>query len=67
MVLGGKVNRDVVSAINRHDRRAVGLSGEDAGLIVARQRDADLGFVGDVTDVDDRILDHAARATASSR
>ena len=56
MVLGGKVNRDVVSAINRHDRRAVGLSGEDAGLIVARQRDADLGFVGDVTDVDDRIL-----------
>ena len=56
MVLGGKVNRDVVSAINRHDRQAVGLSGEDAGLIVARQRDADLGFVGDVTDVDDRIL-----------
>jgi len=56
MVLGGKVNRDVVSAINRHDRRAVGLSGEDAGLIVARQRNADLGFVGDVSDVDDRIL-----------
>jgi acetylglutamate kinase len=56
MVLGGKVNRDVVSAINRHDRRAVGLSGEDAGLIVARQRDAALGFVGDVADVDDRIL-----------
>ena len=56
MVLGGKVNRDVVSAINRHDRQAVGLSGEDAGLIVARQRDADLGYVGDVTDVDDRIL-----------
>jgi acetylglutamate kinase len=56
MVLGGKVNRDVVSAINRHDRRAVGLSGEDAGLIVARQRDPDLGFVGDVTNVDDRII-----------
>ena len=56
MVLGGKVNRDVVSAINRHDRRAVGLSGEDAGLIVARQRDEALGFVGDVADVDDRII-----------
>jgi acetylglutamate kinase len=56
MVLGGKVNRDVVAALNRHDRRAVGLSGEDAGLILARQRHADLGFVGDVTGVDDRIL-----------
>jgi acetylglutamate kinase len=56
MVLAGKVNRDVVAAINRHDRRAVGLSGEDAGLIIARQRDADLGFVGDVAEVDDRVL-----------
>src|SRR3954447_24283029 len=57
MVLAGKVNRDIVAAINLHDRRAVGLSGEDAGLIIARQRDADLGFVGDVAEADDRVLD----------
>jgi acetylglutamate kinase len=56
MVLNGQVNREVVSAINRHDHLAVGLSGEDAGLIVARQRHPDLGFVGDVTNVNPKIL-----------
>ena len=40
MVLVGKVNRDIVSAINVHGPLAVGLSGEDAGLIEATQRDA---------------------------
>lgn len=62
MVLGGRVNRDLVSAINRHHHRAVGLSGEDAGLIVARQRDATLGFVGDVVDVNRSILDTLSAA-----
>jgi len=57
MVLGGQVNREIVSAINRHDHVAVGLSGEDAGLITARQRHASLGFVGDVAGVDRAILD----------
>ncbi len=57
MVLGGRVNREIVSAINRHHRQAVGLSGEDAGLIVARQRDAALGYVGDVVDVNRTIID----------
>lgn len=57
MVLSGQVNADIVSAINRRDQVAVGLSGEDAGLIVATQRDPDLGFVGDVVDVNHRILD----------
>ncbi len=57
MVLGGQVNRDIVSAINRHDHIAVGLSGEDAGLIIADQRDPALGFVGDVAKVNRRILD----------
>ena len=50
MVLVGKVNRDIVSAINVHGPLAVGLSGEDAGLIVAAARDPELGFVGDVDD-----------------
>ena len=35
MVLVGKVNRDIVAAINVHGPLAVGVSGEDAGLIQA--------------------------------
>jgi acetylglutamate kinase len=57
MVLTGSVNADIVSAINQRDRVAVGLSGEDAGLITAEQRHIDLGYVGDVVEVDRRILD----------
>ncbi len=57
MVLTGSVNADIVSAINQRDRVAVGLSGEDAGLITAQQRHVDLGYVGDVVEVDRRILD----------
>lgn len=57
MVLAGRIGGDIVSAINRHDPVAVGLSGEDAGLILASQRDEALGYVGDVTSVDKRILD----------
>jgi acetylglutamate kinase len=56
MVLVGKVNRDIVGAINVHAPLAVGLSGEDAGLIRATVRDSDLGFVGDVEAVDASIL-----------
>jgi acetylglutamate kinase len=56
MVLVGKVNRDIVSAINVHGPLAVGLSGEDAGLITAGARDPQLGFVGDVHAVNPAIL-----------
>ena len=57
MVLVGKVNRDIVSAINVHAPLAVGLSGEDAGLITASARAPELGFVGDVADVNTGILE----------
>jgi acetylglutamate kinase len=57
MVLVGKVNRDVVAAINVHGPVAVGLSGEDAGLILASARNPDLGFVGDVAAVNPTILE----------
>ncbi len=57
MVLVGKVNRDIVSAVNVHGPLAVGLSGEDANLITATVRDVELGFVGDVTLVDPTILE----------
>lgn len=57
MVLVGKVNREVVSAINVHGALAVGLSGEDASLIRASARNPDLGFVGDVEAVNTGILE----------
>jgi acetylglutamate kinase len=56
MVLVGKVNRDIVRAVNVHGALAVGLSGEDANLIRAAARSADLGYVGDVVDVDPVIV-----------
>ena len=57
MVLVGKVNRDIVSAINVHGPLAVGLSGEDAGLITASARAPELGYVGDVEAVNPGIID----------
>ena len=57
MVLVGKVNRDIVGAINVHAPIAVGLSGEDAGLIRAIIRNSELGFVGDVEAVDASIIE----------
>jgi acetylglutamate kinase len=56
MVLVGKVNRDIVSAINVHGALAVGLSGEDANLITATARSEALGYVGDVVRVDPVIV-----------
>jgi acetylglutamate kinase len=57
MVLVGKVGRDIVGAINVHGAYAVGLSGEDGGLITAAPRDEALGFVGDVVSVQPGIIE----------
>jgi acetylglutamate kinase len=54
MVLVGKINRELVATINGQagaEPVAVGVSGEDAGLLTVTQRDPALGFVGDVTEV----------------
>jgi acetylglutamate kinase len=56
MVLVGKVNREIVSLINRHGPHAVGISGEDAGLLLATERHPELGFVGDVEAVNPHIV-----------
>ncbi len=61
MALVGKVNREVVASVNRHGSYAVGLSGEDAGLLTAVARDERLGFVGDVGKVDPSILERLIR------
>ncbi len=69
MVLGGKVNKEIVANINRHDGRAVGLSGKDGRLIVARKLEVkavnpdtltpeiiDVGMVGEVETVNPAII-----------
>jgi acetylglutamate kinase len=61
MALVGKVNREVVSAINRHGSSAVGVSGEDANLLRVRPRDPRLGFVGEVDRVDPSLLQRMLR------
>ncbi len=58
MVLVGKVNRDIVGALNVQGALAVGCSGEDAGLITAAERNPVLGFVGDIVAVDPTLLRH---------
>lgn len=69
MVLGGLVNKEIVSLINSHGGRAVGLSGKDGGLIKAKKKlikkrssetgldeVIDIGLVGEVTGVEPHIL-----------
>ncbi|MBI3541645.1 MAG: acetylglutamate kinase [Deltaproteobacteria bacterium] len=69
MVLAGDINKDIVSLINRHGGKAVGLSGKDGGLIKAKKLPRekvtfdqktpeviDLGRVGNVRQVDPTIL-----------
>ncbi len=61
MVLVGQVNPQLVAAINVHGGYAVGVSGEDAGLIKATPRSAELGFVGDVSSINPGILEGLLR------
>jgi len=54
MVLVGKINRDLVATINSQagdEPVAVGVSGEDAGLLTVEPADSAFGFVGNVTQV----------------
>jgi acetylglutamate kinase len=51
MVLTGKVNPDIVGAINRLGGQAVGMSGEDGPCIIAEPLGPDMGFVGRVTQI----------------
>jgi acetylglutamate kinase len=59
MVLVGKINKEIVTLLNRHGGNAVGLSGKDGELVLARKRRApeDLGFVGDVVGVNARVIE----------
>ena len=74
MVLGGLVNKEIVSLINRNGGAAVGLTGKDGGLIRARKltltRNSpelnapeiiDIGHVGDVESIDPTVIDMLTR------
>ena len=56
MVLAGKLNTDVVASLVAGGVRAVGLSGVDGGLLMARKQAADLGFVGEVVHVNPDVV-----------
>jgi acetylglutamate kinase len=56
MVLTGKLNKDIVGILLQKGGKAVGLSGVDSGLLRAVKTEKDLGFVGDVTEVNPEIL-----------
>jgi acetylglutamate kinase len=61
MVLVGRINKAIVALLNRHGGTAVGLSGKDGELVVARRsRTADLGLVGDVVGVNARVIEALA-------
>ena len=69
MVLGGQVNKSIVSLINKHGGKAIGMTGKDANLIRAkklymqkiddegRPQAVDLGFVGEVESVNKDVID----------
>jgi acetylglutamate kinase len=69
MVLGGLVNKEIVSLINKHGGKAVGLTGKDGGLIRARKlvmksipaeglpsEIIDIGHVGEVESIDPEVV-----------
>ena len=56
MVLIGQVNPRIVSAINVHGGRAAGVSGQDMELLLVRQRDPRLGFVGEIVSVQPKVI-----------
>ena len=51
MVLAGKVNKTLVKLLEVKGGKAMGISGMDGGLIEAKMKRAELGYVGSITDV----------------
>ena len=69
MVLAGKINKEIVSAINRQGGKAVGICGKDANLMIAKRitempdpesnimQAVDIGYVGDPVEVNPHIVE----------
>ena len=75
MVLGGLVNKDIVNLINQNGGKALGMTGKDANMIQAKKlmverpskalstpEIIDIGHVGEVTQIDQQVLDVAAES-----
>jgi acetylglutamate kinase len=56
MVLAGKVNKDLVSMLESHGGKAIGLCGLDGNMIEAETLNPDLGFVGEITEIHPEVI-----------
>lgn len=74
MVLAGLINKEIVTAINRQGGKAVGISGKDANLMIARRitempdpesnlmKAVDIGYVGDPVEINPHIVEVIAQS-----
>ena len=69
MVLGGKVNKEIVSLLNKNGTRAVGITGKDSNMIMAEKKyivsdgeKIDIGYVGQVKRIDTEIIKNLLEA-----
>ncbi len=74
MVLAGQINKGIVNAINRQGGKAVGISGKDANLMIAKRvtempdpktgkmTKVDIGFVGEPHEIDPQIVEQLSKA-----
>ena len=63
MVLSGKVNKGIVSDINKHGGKAVGLSGKDSNMVLVEKKyievdgeKRDIGFVGEIKKINAEVI-----------
>ena len=59
LVLAGKINKDLVSALADCGGKAIGLCGADGGMIKVKQKSKSLGYVGTITDINTEIIENA--------
>jgi acetylglutamate kinase len=59
MVLCGKVNKDLVNLLYAHGGKAIGLCGLDNGLLKAKQKSEQLGYVGEITATNTEVIQNA--------
>jgi len=59
MVLSGDINKEIVSMLNHHGAKAIGINGKDANFIKAKAKDdGKFGYTGLITDIDADVIDN---------
>ena len=62
MILSGEINKEIVSLLNSHGAKAIGVSGKDAHFISAEAKDfSKWGLTGNITNVDSEVVDNLIR------